>query len=232
MFTPAISLRARLKYVQLGRPRIAFNIRTTALLTVGLTTALWWPAALGSFSDAAEANDTSYFLSRNFQAELSRAVGMDRSEFEQLLNEKPPTNPVGGEAVTSSLTEYLLGSPGPSKHLHGVMDRALSPKAIVQACRPATDGEAQRATIIQPSYITKLVVVVDGDEATGTVEYHAPKAFAGAVRFGCEKSSGKWRVTSFDLDEWNVRLIRDGRGWKVEKTAASATGDVGDLDEG
>ena len=203
---------------EVGTPN---NCYRRLVVAFGLTVAALCSSSKGSLADAAEATDTSYFLSNEFQVELSKAAGMDTAEFERQTTEKP-TKRFGADGAISGLTEYMLWSPPSYKHLRGPKGGALKPSHIVRACRPEKTDTLEVVSIIRPSYITKLVVGLDGDKAMGMVEYHAPNAYKGTVGFGCSKSSGKWRVISFELDECGVRLVREGDQWS-EKIDASTT---------
>lgn len=175
--------------------------------------------AVAADGAAASQSDTEFFQSDAAEQMICDAASLPRSELDKLS--KPQSSK---RLSPKSFTWVILALPAPKfngsddprrKELspnHGGVD----PDAFVHAIEVTpVEGRPSAVSVLQPKFISKLVVAVDGSKACGVATFTIDGQFSGRVHFACERKQGKWSVVEFSLPAYGVKTSLQPNGqWK------------------
>ena len=166
-------------------------------------------------------------LCADVRAEIRKLVpeasAMKQADFEKLARSAAP-NPEDIEE--KSLTLMLL-------HVEITPDDSAAQRKEFRYQQPPKPDElaaeiyriASRAgkrvvlkgpvTLLSADRITNVTADVQGDNATGTVNFKAPELYEGAVQYTARREDDAWRITEWRVPAYDVHLIYDdeARRW-------------------
>lgn len=118
--------------------------------------------------------------------------------------------------LTVFLFTVVPGKPeGSEKDLKFLQD-PVNPAHLAEAITGRWGKLTGYGTVIWPEYITDCTCDSTDKSATGTISFRS-KVYEGNLRYRAEKVDGKWAVTSFELPNFQVRLVRGKDGtWSEE----------------
>ena len=151
---------------------------------------------------------------------LPEAASMPIKDFENIARSQVAVDPT--KLTNQSLTMFLLSLDATDK------EAAKDLRFVPDRIRPSSLAEAITisrfkgyASLIQPKYITACKVVTnakDKNEASGWVEFKAPKLYEGKVNFKARWAKDAWKIVEFTLPNAKVILTVGENGmWSKSK---------------
>lgn len=114
-------------------------------------------------------------------------------------------------------------NPDRAKEFHFVLGFPPKPSEVVPLMRKSR--KQGFASAVQEEYITSFSCDVDGDQATGTVAFHAG-LYAGNVAYSAKRTSHAWEIVEFHLPIHTWKFTRSENGlWKWTDQFGSITDD-------
>lgn len=156
---------------------------------------------------------------------IPRAAGMSMEEFRRIASMgQPRLEKIENQTLTSVV---VFGKPAVAKgkphfRLLG-QGRAAKPTSLAnELARQVRIGPLRvptpYATVIHLDRITDFSCTVEGDRATGTVAFRAPKLYEGDADYLARRTDGGWRIEAFVLPRAGLRVVRKASGlWKMER---------------
>ncbi|MCA9176198.1 MAG: serine/threonine protein kinase [Planctomycetales bacterium] len=150
---------------------------------------------------------------------LSHAAGIPNAQWEKLAKAQPAIHPakaIEGEPLSIVLLmgAPLGGAPGELKAFRLLADRPPKPRELHDAM--SLSQEHGYVSVIQPEYVKRTTIELDAAAKLlrGTVEFEAPKLYAGRVNFAVQIGAGRMKVVEFSIPG-HLALALDGEGvWR------------------
>lgn len=153
---------------------------------------------------------------------VPEASAMKQEDFEKLAGDRaaPTEKAVRDKSLTLMLlaANASVASEAQRQEFKYLGDKPLKPSEIAKEIYRPAFRIGQRTilkspvTFLSADRITNVTAEVDGDEATGTVTFIAPKLYEGLVQYAAVRDSGGWRITEWRMPAYGIHLTRDGGG--------------------
>ena len=192
-------------------------------VTFLFVTLAWKPAVEPKVSVQGGARQSEAEFETRLHTAISRAAGIPKAELEKLATSQMSASPaefIKGAPLSSVL---LLHAPGGETQeerdefeaFRLLTDRMPKPRELHQAM--SLSQEQGYVSVIQPEYIQSATLEVDPESKLlqGTVEFEAPKLYAGKVSFVARQHAGRMQVVEFTLRNRGLTIARDEDGvWR------------------
>jgi hypothetical protein len=149
---------------------------------------------------------------------------MSAKELQDLVQSANPSadfKPKNGYSLTWAILSYAPGSDTPKNPTSfKFADEFPNPAKLAAAIsgpKNMLGKYRSTATVIQPEYITDCTCKVDGNTATGTVTFKAPKVYEGKAEYTARKKDGTWRIEEFQLPDLKITISLGADGKWVKQ---------------
>ncbi|MCE9566643.1 MAG: hypothetical protein K8U57_31860 [Planctomycetes bacterium] len=175
------------------------------------------------FATAAFSRADADFTAEKAKALIPQAAGMLSKELQDIAQSPNPsaiTKPSTGYSLTWAILNYAPGEDAKKITSFQFQDEQVNPSKLAFAISGPKDKDGKYrnyASVIQPEYITDCTCKVNGNTATGTVTFKAPKAYEGKVEYTARKKGETWRIEEFRLPDLKITVAIGDDGTWVKK---------------
>ncbi|NQT89383.1 hypothetical protein HQ560_21625 [bacterium] len=161
---------------------------------------------------------------KQIREQIPRAASMSANAFRRIVQgaAMPRLDQFENQSLTAFLLCYDFTKAKPTQqHVRWLKTDGIRPDALAnEVARPVPKLLAALApppTLIHADRIEWLSCYVKGDKATGAIHFGVPDLFEGNVQYVAARQGKAWKITTFLLPGYNIRLALTDKGlWRRE----------------
>jgi hypothetical protein len=182
----------------------------------------WKPVEETATPEQLQTGQSEAEFTTKLRTAISRAAGIPNAQWEKLATSQTTVSPaevIEGEPLSIVLLMHPSGgsqeTPDALEGFRLLTERMPKPLELHDAMSPSR--EHGYVSVIQPEYIKSTTLDVDAESKLlrGTVQFEAPKLYAGKVNFAARNHLGRTQVVEFTLPNDGLTIARDEQGvWR------------------
>lgn len=164
---------------------------------------------------------------------VSEAAGITVDQMNVLGKSKGP-RPKIEDFDSKPLTAWLFSidpqavaekNPNASEDFRFLTEKLPKPLDMARALMP--NALRGYASFIQPEYITKVTLDIEGDTASGEVSFEKKGLYRGKVLYTAKRSKKTWQIEELDMPNLGIKTVRDNEGkWSRKLNLETVQGTV------